>query len=114
MIPSGGQVSFEEIAEKTDLDKGLIRRLLRNAISMRILTEPEADMVAHTKTSRFLAIPYISSWVTFESHDTWPAIAKVRDLLIRRRQNAILTQTHYTRLGKRLRNGHTPKKPIRQ
>jgi hypothetical protein len=74
MIPPGGQVSFEELAEKTKLDKRLIRRLLRYAISMRILTEPEPDVVAHTKTSKFLAVPYVSSWVTFESHDTWPAI----------------------------------------
>ena len=81
MIPSGGQVSFEEIAEKTNLDKRLIRRLLRYAISMRTLTEPEPDMVAHTKTSKFLAIPYISAWATFESHDTWPAIPRVGSLL---------------------------------
>lgn len=78
MIPPGSQVSFDEIAKKTNLDKRLIRRLLRYAISMRILTEPEPDVVAHTKTSKFLAIPYIGAWVAFESHDTWPAIPRVR------------------------------------
>ncbi|ETS76489.1 hypothetical protein PFICI_11876 [Pestalotiopsis fici W106-1] len=95
MIPSGGRVSFEEIAEKTNLDKGLVRRLLRNAISMRILTEPESDMVAHTKTSKFLAIPYISSWATFESHDTWPAIAKVGEAIEKWPHSEEANQTAY-------------------
>lgn len=77
MIPYGSQVSFEEVAEKTNLDKGLVRRLLRHAITMRILQEPEPGMVAHTKISKFLARPEISGWATFESHDTWPAIPRV-------------------------------------
>ncbi|KAI6091007.1 sterigmatocystin 8-O-methyltransferase [Hypoxylon rubiginosum] len=81
MIPAGSQVSFEEIAEKTNLDKGLVRRLLRHAITMRILREPEPGMVAHTKISKFLARPYISAWATFESHDTWPAIPRVGEAI---------------------------------
>ncbi|KAI0976132.1 sterigmatocystin 8-O-methyltransferase [Xylaria arbuscula] len=81
LIPSGSQVSFEEIAEKTKLDKGLVRRLLRHAITLRILREPEPEFVAHTKISKFLAIPYISAWVTFESHDTWPAIPRVGEAI---------------------------------
>ncbi|KAH9897437.1 sterigmatocystin 8-O-methyltransferase [Xylariomycetidae sp. FL2044] len=81
MVPAGGQVSFEEIAERTNLDKGLVRRLLRHAIVMRILREPEPGMVAHSKISKFLAIPYISAWATFESHDTWPAIARVGEAI---------------------------------
>ncbi|GAP92082.1 putative sterigmatocystin 8-O-methyltransferase [Rosellinia necatrix] len=80
-VPSGGQASFEDIAEKTGLDKTLVRRLLRHAISMRILREPEAGIVAHTKISKFLAIPYINSWVKFESNDTWPAIPKVAEAI---------------------------------
>ncbi|KAK7745610.1 hypothetical protein SLS62_009788 [Diatrype stigma] len=95
MIPSGGQVSFEEIAEKTNLDKRLIRRLLRYAISMRILTEPEPDMVAHTKTSKFLAIPYISAWATFESHDTWPAIPRVGEAIEKWPHSEEATETAY-------------------
>ncbi|KAI0164060.1 sterigmatocystin 8-O-methyltransferase [Xylariaceae sp. FL1272] len=81
MIPPGGRVSFEDVAKRANLDKGLVRRLLRYAISMRILCEPEPDMVAHTKVSKFLAIPYISAWVTFESHDTWPAIPRVGEAI---------------------------------
>ncbi|KAF3012999.1 hypothetical protein E8E14_007434 [Neopestalotiopsis sp. 37M] len=95
MIPSGGKASFEEIAKKTKLDKRLIRRLLRHAISMRILIEPETDMVAHTKTSKFLAIPYISAWVTFESHDTWPAIPRVGEAIEKWPHSEEATETAY-------------------
>ena len=77
MIPSGGQISFEEIAQKTGLQKGAVRRLLRHAMAMHILREPEPEMVAHTRISKFLTIPYINGWVNFESKDTWPATTRV-------------------------------------
>ncbi|KAH7304182.1 S-adenosyl-L-methionine-dependent methyltransferase [Stachybotrys elegans] len=95
MIPSGGQVSFDEIADKTNLDKRLIRRLLRHAITMRILAEPEPDMVSHTKTSKFLAIPYISAWATFESHDTWPAIPRIGEAIQKWPHSEDATETAY-------------------
>ncbi|RYC60928.1 hypothetical protein CHU98_g5281 [Xylaria longipes] len=63
LIPSSSQVSFKNIAEKTKLNKGLVRRLLRHAITMRILKEPEPEMV------------------TFKSHDTWPAIPRVGEAI---------------------------------
>ncbi len=77
MIPPGGQISFEAIAEKTGLGKNAVRRLLRHAMTMRILREPEPEMVAHTSISKFLTIPYINGWVQFESKDTWPATTRV-------------------------------------
>jgi len=77
MIPSGGQISFEEIAQKTGLQKTVVRRLLRHAMAMRILREPEHEMVAHTSISKFLTIPSINGWVEFEARDTWPANARV-------------------------------------
>lgn len=77
MIPPGGQMSFEEIAQKTGLERGSVRRLLRHAMSMHIFTEPKPEMVAHTQASKFLTIPYINGWVDFESNETWPATTKV-------------------------------------
>jgi hypothetical protein len=77
MIPSGGQISFEEIAQKTGLQKGPVRRLLRHAMAMHILREPAPEMVAHTSISKFLTIPSINGWVNFESRDTWPATTRV-------------------------------------
>jgi hypothetical protein len=77
MIPPGGQISFDEIAEKTGLEQKAVRRLLRHAMGMRILREPEPEVVAHTSISKFLTIPYINGWVNFESRDTWPATTRV-------------------------------------
>ncbi|CAH0019605.1 unnamed protein product, partial [Clonostachys rhizophaga] len=70
-----------KVAGKTNLNKRLVRRLLRHAISIHILIEPEPDVVAHTKTSKFLAIPYIGDWATFESHDTWLAIPRIGEAI---------------------------------
>ena len=70
-------MSFDEIAEKTGLEKKNVRRLLRHAMSMRILQEPEPEVVAHTSISKFLTIPTINGWVGFEARDTWPATTRV-------------------------------------
>lgn len=77
MIPAGGRMSFEEIGQKTGLEKNVVRRLLRNAMAMRILQEPEPGVVAHTSISKFLANPAINGWVQFEGKDTWPATTRV-------------------------------------
>ncbi|KAH9890829.1 sterigmatocystin 8-O-methyltransferase [Xylariomycetidae sp. FL2044] len=81
IIPPGGQVSFGEIAEKTKLDEPTVRRLLRHAISRRVLREPEPGMVAHTKVSRYLALPYINEWLSFGAREGWPAVTKMLDAL---------------------------------
>jgi DNA polymerase III alpha subunit (gram-positive type) len=77
MISANGQITFDAIAEKTGLQKNAVKRILRHAMSMRILREPEPEVVAHTNMSKFLTIPYINGWVEFESRDTWPATTRV-------------------------------------
>lgn len=77
MIPDGGQLSFDEITEKTGLERRTVRRFLRHAMAMRIFREPQPEMVSHTRLSKFLAIPYINGWAEFESRHTWPATARV-------------------------------------
>ena len=79
MVPAGGKLSFAEVAEKTDLSHAEVRRVLRHAMTMRILQEPEPEMVAHTKVSRFMSLPHIQAWVKFEGKDTWPACARVSE-----------------------------------
>ncbi|RYP50588.1 hypothetical protein DL768_003933 [Monosporascus sp. mg162] len=81
MIPPGGQVSFGEISKKTGLDEPLVRRLLRHAMAMRILKEPEPGLVAHTKISKFLTTPYINAWVSLGAQDGWPASARMVDAM---------------------------------
>jgi hypothetical protein len=77
MIPAGGRMSFEEIGKKTGLETNVVRRYLRNAMSMRILQELEPGVVAHTSVSKFLANPAINGWAQFEGRDTWPATTRV-------------------------------------
>ncbi|PSN59372.1 S-adenosyl-L-methionine-dependent methyltransferase [Corynespora cassiicola Philippines] len=81
MIPAGSHMSFEEIGQKTGLEKNVVRRLLRNAMSMRILQEPEPGMVGHTSISKFLANPAINGWAQFEGRDTWPATTRIVDAI---------------------------------
>ena len=70
-------MSFEEIGQKTGLEKNVVRRILRNAMAMRILREPEPGKVAHTSISKFLANSAINGWAQFEGRDTWPATTRV-------------------------------------
>jgi hypothetical protein len=70
MIPSGGTITFEEIAEKTGLKKKAVRRLFHHAMAMRIMKEPHPEVVAHTSTSKFRTIPYVSTWAELEARFT--------------------------------------------
>ncbi|KAI1386464.1 sterigmatocystin 8-O-methyltransferase [Hypoxylon trugodes] len=81
IIPSGGQVSFGEIAEKTKLDEPLVRRLVRHAMSMHIFREPEPGMVAHTKISKYFTLPYVNDWLSFGAREGWPAATKMLDAI---------------------------------
>ncbi|KAF2785515.1 hypothetical protein K505DRAFT_369120 [Melanomma pulvis-pyrius CBS 109.77] len=81
IIPANGQITFNEMAENTGLQKNTVRRILRHAMSMRIFKEPEPEVVAHTKISKFLTILYINGWVEFESRDTWPATTRIVDAI---------------------------------
>ncbi|KAH8732614.1 O-methyltransferase-domain-containing protein [Phaeosphaeriaceae sp. PMI808] len=95
MIPPGGQISFDEISQKTGLEKAAVRRLLHNAMSMRILREPEPEMVAHTNVSKFLTIPYINGWVDFESRETWTASTKIVDAIEKWPNSQEISQTGF-------------------
>lgn len=116
MIPAGGQISFAEIAEKTGLEKRELRRLLEHAMAMRILRSPEPEMVAHTKVSKFLTIPYISAWVNFESKDTWPATTRVSlHQFWHLRKDTVRSQTLLCRRSSTLcRSGQARRKPAKR
>lgn len=116
MIPAGGQISFEEISEKTGLEKREVRRMVGNAASMHIMRIQEPELVAHTKVSKFLTVPYINSWVGFESKDTWPGATRVssKDLHCHiGNQSKELTRATHHRLQTRFRNGQILKRSMR-
>ena len=77
MVPSGGKISYADLAVQTGLDEQMIRRLLRSAISMRIFQEPEPNMVAHTKASKMLVDPIANDWLRAGTEEMWPANVKV-------------------------------------
>ncbi|KAI0173479.1 sterigmatocystin 8-O-methyltransferase [Hypoxylon sp. FL1284] len=81
MIPPGGQISYEEISKKSGLNEVLVKRLVRHAMTLRVLREPEPGMVAHTKISKFMTIPYINAWVSLGAREGWPAATKMVDAI---------------------------------
>ncbi|KAI0410560.1 sterigmatocystin 8-O-methyltransferase [Xylaria grammica] len=81
IVPPGGQVSFGHIAEKTGLEEQIVRRLLRHAMSMRILKEPEPGMVAHTKISKYFTLPYVNAWLSVGAQEGWPAATRMLDAI---------------------------------
>lgn len=78
MIPPGSQLSVAEISRRTGLGEQVVQRLLRHAMSMRVFREPEPGMVAHTKTSKVMAIPHVNDWVICGAEVSWTSAAKVR------------------------------------
>ncbi|RYP66866.1 hypothetical protein DL769_005898 [Monosporascus sp. CRB-8-3] len=83
MVPSGGQISFADIAAQVPgLSEPIVRRLLRHAITMRVFREPEAGMVAHTKASKALQVkPVLNAWLRNGTHEMWPAAVRMVDAL---------------------------------
>jgi hypothetical protein len=77
ILPPGGQLSFADIAKLTGLSERTTRRLLRHAMTMHVFCEPRPGMVAHTKTSKLLAIPDMNNWMSTGSEEMWPAATKV-------------------------------------
>lgn len=77
MVPSGGQVAFEDIAQQTRLSEDMIRRILRHAVTMRIFCEPEPGMIAHTTASKVFTSPLMNDWLRVGTEELWPASVKV-------------------------------------
>jgi hypothetical protein len=78
LVPSTGRISFDDISERTGLNKQIVQRLLRHAATMRIFREPEPGMIAHTKASKILASPHINDWMKVATADVWPTAIKVQ------------------------------------
>ncbi|KAI1089145.1 sterigmatocystin 8-O-methyltransferase [Rostrohypoxylon terebratum] len=81
LVPSGGRVSFADLAKQTGLEEQMIARLLRHAMTMRIFREPEPGQVAHTKASKLIASSHMNAWLRIGTHEMWPAATKMLDAL---------------------------------
>jgi len=83
MVPSGGQISFSDIAKQTGLSEQSVARLLRHAMTMRVFREPQLGMVAHTQASKMLADSVMNDWLKVGTEEMWPAAVKMVDALQR-------------------------------
>ncbi|KAI1323402.1 putative O-methyltransferase [Xylariaceae sp. FL0255] len=73
-IPVGGQATFQELAESSDLNETHIRKLLRFAMTQHIFCEPQPGVVAHTAASRLLVEDQrLSNWLRFSTDELWHA-----------------------------------------
>ncbi|KAI9838008.1 MAG: hypothetical protein M1819_006162 [Sarea resinae] len=78
-VPLTGDISFEELASKVGLDIDRVQRVVRQAMTCRIFTEPRDEYVAHTATSKLLRDPGVSAWVGHNLEEHFPASAKLSD-----------------------------------
>lgn len=76
MVPSGGRISFADIAKQTPLTEQMVGRILRHAMTMRIFYEPEPGMVGHTKASKILVDPITNDWLRVGTEEMWSASTK--------------------------------------
>ena len=82
VVPPEDQISFKDIAIATGLSESLTQRLLRHAMTMRVFCEPEPNMVAHSRASKWLSQPECNNWLSTGSEIMWPAVMKVRGLCL--------------------------------
>ena len=74
--------TFGDVARKCGLAESETRRLLRNAMTMRVFQEPQPGTVAHTAASSALSkVPMLTDWVGLLLDEMWPAQTKARLVL---------------------------------
>ncbi|TVY28476.1 O-methyltransferase [Lachnellula hyalina] len=76
-IPIHGEATFGEIAEKSGVNEGDVKRILRHAMTNRIFKEPSKGLVAHTAASRLIAEDtQMADWVGASTGELWQAAAQ--------------------------------------
>ncbi|KAG9231199.1 putative O-methyltransferase [Amylocarpus encephaloides] len=84
-VPLDGEISFVELAEKSDMAEHDLRRIIRFAIvHHRVFREPRKGVVAHSAASRRLAESQtLRSVVGMSVDEVWPAQARTVDALVK-------------------------------
>ncbi|EQK98076.1 hypothetical protein G6O67_007694 [Ophiocordyceps sinensis] len=102
MVPSGGQMSFADMAAQTRLPEQMVRRLLRHAMTMRVFRETEPGMVAHTRASKALAAPEMRDWLRVGTEEMWPSAVETINAMMKWPESSEPTETGFS-----LANGTT-------
>ncbi len=77
------EVSYSELSHETGLQEYQLRRMLRQAMTQQIFTEPTKDTVAHTAASKMLTKPFLHERIGWTCDEMWPAAAKVNNCFFR-------------------------------
>ncbi|ORY02356.1 S-adenosyl-L-methionine-dependent methyltransferase [Clohesyomyces aquaticus] len=75
----GQTITFENLAKASGLAEKPLKHLLRHAMTMRIFSEPEKGLVAHTAASAIIRDPNCMTWLTSGTEDLWPSSVKLVD-----------------------------------
>ncbi|TVY17141.1 O-methyltransferase bik3 [Lachnellula arida] len=76
-IPIHGEATFGEIAERSGVNKGDVKRILRHSMTNRIFKEPRKGVVAHTAVSRLISEDtQMADWVGAVTGELWQAAAQ--------------------------------------
>ncbi|KAL8838358.1 MAG: hypothetical protein Q9170_002165 [Blastenia crenularia] len=81
-VPLTGSTTYADIAEKTSLSEGLVRRFLRPAMCSHIFSSPTPDTVAHTASSRlFVTEPDWRDIIGLQTDELSPATTRTFEAL---------------------------------
>lgn len=76
-VPFDGTVSYETLSKSTGVDEFTLKRIVRNATTMRIFEEPVKNNIRHTSLSKLITEPKIDNWLMSYSEEAIPAAMKV-------------------------------------
>ncbi|OAG06626.1 putative O-methyltransferase [Paraphaeosphaeria sporulosa] len=83
-IQADEEVSYEELAQRCNVQVDAIRRLLRLAIAFHIFRETSNGSVSHSAVSRcMLEMPLVNDWIGHFCDEVWPASPHTVDALMR-------------------------------
>ncbi|KNG86926.1 O-methyltransferase [Aspergillus nomiae NRRL 13137] len=79
-IPIEGTITFEELAQVTNLNIKDLTRFLRVAISRHVFYEPRKGVIGHTAASKLLVNnPMVEAWLLNIAEEYWPAFTRTVD-----------------------------------
>ena len=77
-IPVEGDITFEEVAKKCNVDVNDAKRFLRVAIARHIFRESTVGSISHTAASKLLLKnPMLEAWTLNIAQEFWPSLARV-------------------------------------
>ena len=78
------EISYQELAERCEIDVDTVRRFLRLAIAFHIFRETSNGLIGHSAASRcMLDMPLVNDWIGHFCNETWPAAPHTVEALSR-------------------------------